>query len=118
MKFTSGVYELDFEDNAQYPATRELEKMQAVERGAEGTVHVETFGIRKQRRTLVFELMQQTDYDAFMNWFDNIADGAKNTFDFEDEKGNIGEVRFISTTLTMDETDFNSYSGKVVLEYV
>lgn len=118
MRFYSGLQELIFEDNAQYPAKNVKEKIQSTERSAAGTLHVESFGISTNRRELAFDLMSRADYMALLDWFDNVADGAKNAFFFEDEELNVAEVRIITNAYDFQEDTYQSYSGKMTLEYI
>jgi len=118
MKFELGADELIFENGADYSASRPLEKVQAIDRAATGKPEVEKLGPSISTRVLVFNEMSETDYLAFRNWFDNIADGAVNSFYFTDEKGDSGTVKITSNIYNFRETSYQLYAGSIVLEYV
>jgi len=117
MKFMFGLTEIEFTEGASYPANRPIEKMQIVDRTAGGQLQVEELGITLKRRILNFELMSKYDYELLENWFDNVVNGAEHPFEFEDERGFTGTVKFITTKLDFPEIDFELYSGSVELEY-
>lgn len=117
MKFQAGSDVLQFEDGAQYPATRGDEILQVSDRTASGEMQTETLGITLKTRVLAFALMSETDYLALLNWFLNVAQAGVNPFTFTDEKGFVGEVKFLDTKLTFRERAFQRYSGSVTLEY-
>lgn len=119
MRFYTGIHELNFLDNAQYPASNPAEIIQATERSAGGVLHVENFNVNPiKKRELVFDMMEKTDYILLYDWFINIAKGALNSFFFEDEDGNINECRIISNIMDFQETSYESYSGKMTLEFI
>lgn len=119
MRFYTGIHELNFIDNAQYPANYPIEIIQATERSAGGVLHVENYNVNPVKgRELVFDMMEKTDYEALIDWFTNIAKGALNSFFFEDENGNVFECRITTNKIDFPETSFESYSGKLSLEFI
>jgi predicted ATPase len=119
MRFYLGANELIFEDNAQYPAKATREKVQAIDRSAAGVLHVEIFTVPTiTRRELVFEFMSRNDYLALLDWFENIAVGAKNSFFFEDEENITKEARIINSIYDFQQDAFHRYSGKMLLEFI
>ena len=118
MKFVLGTNELEFEDGADYPYSRPLAKVQALDRSASGKIDVEVLGPSIVTRTLVFVDMSKDDFQGYSNWFDVIADGAVNSFEFTDEYGVVGNVIITSPANSLRETSFELYGGTVTLEYV
>ena len=118
MRFDFGAFELQFEEGGSYPATRPIEKQQIIDRTAAGELQTEELGRTLRRRTLNFVDMSKVDHDALENWFDNVANGAENAFDFTDERGFTGEVKFIDNTFDFQETDFELFSGSLTVEYI
>lgn len=118
MRFYTGIEQLIFEDNCQFPIINKIEKIQSTERSAAGTLHVESFAIKIKSRELNFDLMSRADYDALKDWFDNIADGSKNSFYFVDEEENTNEVRITSKNFDFQEDSYQRYSGKLTLEFL
>ena len=118
MKFTLGTNELVFDAGASYPYSRPLGKVQAMDRSASGKIDVEKLGPSITTRTLFFIDMSKNDFLGYSNWYDIIADGAVNEFEFTDEYGVVGNVIITSPANTIRETTFELYAGTVTLEYV
>ena len=118
MKFVLGTSELEFDAGADYPYSRPLEKVQALDRAASGKTEVEVLGPSITTRTLIFVDMSKDDFQGYSNWFDIIADGAVNEFEFTDEYGAVGNVIITSPSNSIRETSFELYGGTVTLEYV
>lgn len=116
--FRDGDYVLQFTYNNQFPVSRTLEKQQAIDRAADGSLQVEDLGTGINRRELVFQFMPQADYDALRTWFDLIANGSENSFTFTDERENDLTVKIISRELDFVEDDWGQYSGAIMLEVV
>lgn len=117
MQFKYGATELNFSQGASYPAERPFELTQVIDRTAAGTLQVEDLGVDIERRVLSWELMPKADYDALLDWFVNVAQGAKNVFSFTDEYGRVGDVRIISPIFDFRETSWERYRGELILEY-
>ncbi len=119
MKFISqtGV-EFIFLHGADYPVSAPLEKIQALDRAESGKTEVEQLGPSIATRTIAFGKMCQTDYLGLKNWFDTIANGAVNSFTFEDELGVTGQVIIISNVYDFVEIRHEVYAGNLILEYV
>jgi hypothetical protein len=118
MKFELGANVLTFELGGSYPEEKPLEKVQIVDRTAAGTLTGESLGVDFTQRRLIFEAMSKTDHDALKNWFDTIANGAENTFEFTDEASVVADVRIISPTFNFRQVTHQIYAGDMLLEYV
>ncbi len=117
MKFTFGPIEFVFLEGASYPSGKEVEKMQVSDRTAAGILQTEELGITLRRRILAFENMTKADHDGILNWFDFVVNGSQYEFDFEDERGFSGVVKFVENTFKSDETDFELFNLTLTLEY-
>lgn len=117
MKFVYGGNTLQFEAGGDYPAGRRTELLQVQDRTAAGILQVEDLGITIASRTIQFNLMSKVDYDALVDWFVNIVNGGSETFEFTDEYGIVRDAIITNTILDFEETNFNLYSGQLVLEY-
>ncbi len=117
MKFILGANTLTFEEGADYPASRPVEKAQAIDRTDAGTTEVEKLGPDIARRTLEFNEMSETDYLGLKNWWETIADGAINPFEFEDEKGDVGTIIILTPVYDFPEVFHKLYSGSMLVEY-
>jgi hypothetical protein len=117
MKFQSGALILQFEAAGDYPAVRRNEVIQVTDRNAAGALQVETLGIKIKSRVINFTMMPKADYIALVEWFLDVANASANTFDFTDEYGDVGTVRFTSPILNFPETSFELYEGSITLEY-
>lgn len=118
MKFQAGAVTLQFEAAGDYPAVRRNEVIQVTDRNAAGALQVETLGIKIKSRVINFTMMPKTDYIGLVEWFLDVANASANTFDFTDEYGDVGTVRFIEPILDFAETSFEVYEGSITLEYV
>lgn len=118
MKFTYGIKELEFDDPSQYPTSEPIEKLQAMDRAADGTLQVESLGLNIKTRVLFFEGMSKLDYEGLKDWFDNVANGAVNKFEFKDEFNELYTVRIISSIFDFKLTSYELYTGTLELEYV
>lgn len=117
-KFVSGSYELQFTRGLRYPVSKPVERVQALDRSAGGTLQVEALGLAIKTRQLQFKNLPQADYDAVVNWFDNIAGGAANSFTYYDEDGAAMTVRILTPKLDFKETSLARFSGELMLELV
>ena len=97
MRFTLGANVLVFEAGGTYPAKRTIEKMQVIDRTADGSLQVETLGIVIRTRVLSFALMSLVDYTGLIDWFLNIVDGGATSFTFTDEYGDSGAVKITNS---------------------
>lgn len=118
LKFVLGANTLQFEEGASYPAPRPLEKIQVSDRTAAGTYKSENLGPTKNTRVLNFSDMLKTDHDNLKNWYDIIADGSINSFEFTDERGFVGEVIILDKVFNFTENDYELFGGSLTLEYV
>jgi len=117
MKFIFGLSELNFVENASYPASRPIEKLQVSDRTAAGVMQSEELGITLRRRVLSFEDMSKVDHDNLKDWFDNIVNGSQFSFEFIDERNFSGIVKFVENVFDFTEVDFELFSGSITLEY-
>ena len=117
LKFFLAPDTLQFEFGADYPAQRRHEVLQVSDRAAGGKLHTETLGINIKTRTLNFNLMPKTDYDALIDWFLNVVNAGEKDFEFTDEYGEVGTVIFLDTILDFPEDSLQRYSGSFTLEY-
>lgn len=118
VKFELGSTLVEFEVSISYPARRPLRKSQVLDRTAAGTLRVESYGVTVRTFPLRFFKITETDYDNLVDFFDNKANGALNSFTYYDEKGVTHTVRFINDDLDLNQVDINQYSGTVELEKV
>jgi len=117
LKFVLGGDILQFDEGASYPAPRPIEKLQVTDRSAGGELKIEILGIDINSRTLNFTDMLKTDHDNLKNWFDVIANGSENSFEFTDERGFVGTVVIRDTVFNFVENDFELFNGSITLEY-
>jgi hypothetical protein len=115
-KFVSGTNTLEFSRGLQFPLNKPLEMMQAVERVAGGALQVEELGNPIRRFRLKFKLLPEADYIGLQNWFQNIAQGAMQSFTFYDEDGSDWTIRILSDTLDFPEVRHQRYSGELLVE--
>ena len=118
MKFTLNANILDFEHGADYPITATLEKVQALDRTDSGHTEVEQLGPSISTRVLSWSLMCYDDFLALKHWFDVVANGAVNSFEFEDELGFTGTVIITSNMYDFTEIRHQVHAGSLTLEYV
>jgi hypothetical protein len=115
-QFTLGANTLVFSKGLKYPIRRPHEKVQAIDRTAAGTLQVESLGIEIKRLTLRFMNLSATDYDALLDWYQNKANGAANTFTYTDDESNAYSV------VWMNNFEFNEtkagFNGTINLEIV
>ena len=116
MKFILDTNELEFDTPSQYPGVEPIEKIQAIDRAADGDIKVENFKVSIKSRTLTFTDLPKTVYDQLRFWFDVVSDGAANTFTFIDEEGLSQTVRITSNIYSFQQTSFQLYAGTITLE--
>ena len=80
-----------------------------------GQLYAYNKGITEQFFYLDFLNVDQTDYDNFADWLENIAVGPLNTFTFTDEDGNNHTVRLMDTTNPLKEISKGHYAGTITL---
>lgn len=114
--FTLDANTLTFSKGINYPVQAPREQIQAIDRTAAGTLEVETLGAIIRRRTIAFSNLPAVDYIALKNWFDNISQGAANTFTYTDMESVDYTVRWINQ-FNFVETKAG-YDGTIDLEEV
>ncbi len=117
-KFVLDSNVLQFSRGMQYPVAKPMEKVQATDRTASGSLEVEDLGVNLSTRILIFKNLPLADYTALDNWFDNIANGAVNPFTYYDEDGASMTVVILTPKLDFQQTSYQKYSGELLLELV
>lgn len=117
-KFVLGESQLQFSRGLRYPVEKPNEKVQALDRTGAGSLQVESLGLGIRTRILRFRNLPQADYEALDAWFDDIANGAANSFTYIDEDGVSMTVRIITPKLNFAETALERFSGELLLELV
>lgn len=118
LRFELGSDFLQFEYPAQYPAERPVKKYVVTDRTAAGVLQREDLSITTKQRTLYFEDMSKDNYDALVNWFENIAQGSKNAFTMIDERQYTGTVVILDDEINFPEIDFELHTGQMTVEYI
>ncbi len=118
LKFHLAPHTLQFECGSEYPGSHYDEVVQVTDRTAGGTLQVETLGVTIEQKTLAFTHMPKADYDALVNWYKTISQGALHTFEYTDEFGTIRNVKILSGSMDFAEVFLNTYSGSLQLEVV
>lgn len=118
MRFDLAPHTLVFNAGGQYPALFEDEIFQIQDRTAGGQLQVETLGISVRTRELTFSLMGKVDYYGLRDWFYNVTNAGEKTFVFTDEYGDVGNVVFLGSKLSFQETSLDVWAGSITLEYV
>jgi hypothetical protein len=117
-KFVFGADVLQFSRGIRYPVARPSQAVQAVDRTGAGTLQVETLGPNIRHRRLIFKNLPLADYNALVNWYENIAEGAAKQFTYYDETGAPMTVRLLSEAVDFPETSYQRYAGELLLEVV
>lgn len=118
-KFTSGALELLFPRGVQTPGNEPITKSQAVDRTAAGSLQVESFGVTTREKVLVFRGMDKaTTYADLVTWFDDVANGAENSFTYTDHDSATAIVQIITPALAFTETEPGTMEGSLTLEVV
>lgn len=114
--FTLGANSLTFSKGINYPVDAPREQIQALDRTAAGSLQVETLGAIIKRQTLSFTNLPAADYDALVNWFDNICKGAAYAFVYTDMQSVDHDVLWVNQ-FNFTETK-TGYNGTIDLEEV
>jgi hypothetical protein len=118
IKFVLGSNVLQFSRGIQYPVQKPVEKLQVVDRTGGGTLQIEELGVTIRRFPITFKGLPQADYEALLNWHNQIANGAENVFTYYDEDGLTHTVRLLTTTIDFQQTSYQRFSGDLLLEVV
>jgi len=117
--FRGSGRQLEFSMARSYPVREPRERLQVVARTAAGTLRVADKGVSSVRTIRVsFNNLPASDYQALIDWYDDVAVGALNTFWFVDEQAVDHPVRWTGPALDFEQTGRGRYSGEIVLEEV
>lgn len=117
--FTSGASSFVFVDTVALPTRRPLEKIQARDRTAAGSLQVEDLGVSSIRSfPLTIMGLTAAEMAELETWWDTIANGALNEFTYSDENGVSYQVLWVSDQLSFIEVDSGIYNGEIMLEVV
>lgn len=114
----SGYTTLEFGRSLRYPVERPQQVIQVLERTAGGTIQVENLGVTVSTRKLVLTYLTESVYDSLVTWHSTVAQGALNTFTYNDENGDSHTVRWIDDTLNAPEYRNGYFSAEILLEIV
>lgn len=114
----TGQSDIELDGYLSYPLSAPREKIQVTDRTAGGTLQVEDLGIDIRTFPLALELLDQTTRDSLVTWYDEVADGAMNTFTYTDKDGNAFTVRMLTDPLDLPEVSPGRFSGQLLLEVV
>ena len=115
-QFTLGASVLIFSKPPDYPVRAPRERIQAVDRTAGGSLQVESLGAGINRRLMDFSNLPAADHEAALNWFENIANGAANSFTVLDEDAVTYTARWVNG---FDFTENKAgFSGSIELEII
>lgn len=106
---------LTLNSGVSYPIEEQKEYLQAVGYSAGGQIYVSTKGIARASFPLSFRKLAGADYEALVDWFDNVSQGALNPFRLLDGQGRGPQVRLLSNPLDLKEEKEGLYSGRVLL---
>lgn len=118
VKFELGSDTLQFEVSKSFPDSNPIRKIQIKDRTASGKLRVEDLGVAIYTKNLNLISITKNDYDGLVDWFENKANGAVNSFTYYDQYGATFTVRMINDTLDITQIGVNRYSGEITLEVV
>ncbi len=118
LKFELSPHVLQFTCGSEYPSSSKEELVQVHDRSASGGLKVEGYGVKIRQRTLVFEHMPRADYDALVDWYYNISQGALLEFEYTDEMGATNTVKIITGSMSFSEVYLDTWSGALELELI
>lgn len=114
----SGYSDLNFGRSLTYPVERLQTVSQVLDRTAGGTLQVENLGVTTSTRRLRLTHLTQAVYDSLVTWHSTVAQGAVNTFTYNDENGDSHTVRWLDDTLNAPEYRNGRFSVEITLEIV
>lgn len=97
-----------------YPA-RQVRR-QALGRTAGGTIYVYEKGVQSFEAELRFESLTDAEKEALREFFEEAAEGCRNTFTYTDSNGQAREARFLDPTLNLLKVCANVWDARVRLE--
>ena len=116
--FTLGGNVLLFTQGIQLPSNKPRNKIQVSDRTAGGTLQVEDLGASYQELVLNLRGLFKSKYIELEAWFDNISNGALNTFTYEDEEATSYTVRLLTNPLNFLENRNGFFDGDLLLEVI
>jgi hypothetical protein len=116
MFFRLGVDSLDIRTPISYPYPQRKEIVQAKERSASGITHIESFDVTTTTRSYSYEDLPTDEFQALVNWFENVANGMENVFEVTDDLGEQFDARFTSPILDFNLTGHDLWGGSFALE--
>jgi hypothetical protein len=118
-KFTLGAATLEFTGGIQLPGRRPLEKIQARDRTAAGSLQVEDLGVASIRRfPLVIRGIDSAKMAELETWWNTIAEGGLNSFTYSDEEGVDYTVLWTDDQLDFTQLEPDIFEGEINLEVV
>ncbi len=96
--------------------TTKLRKRQVLSRAAGGTVYAYDKGVDTQEADLAFESLTDSEKAALVSFFDNTADGTRETFTFTDETASEFTARFLDPGLELLKVAHDVWDVRFTLE--
>lgn len=117
--FELAANKLYFPRGVQLPGNEPKRKIQATDRTAGGTLQVENLGVTTNQILLALNVVDKLPtYRDLKNWFDNISDGAANSFSYVDTDAISHNVRWLDDVLNFSEFEPGYMQGQILLEVV
>ena len=116
MFFRLGVDSLEVKTPISYPYPKRTELVQAKERSASGLTHIESFDVKTTTRTYSYEDLPTAEFQALVDWFENVANGMEHVFEVTDDLGEQFNARFSSPILNFNLTSHDLWGGSFSLE--
>lgn len=113
--FTSGASTFTFSKGRSYPLNDPAEVSVVTDLTEARQMYAYEKGIHIAWHNLVFEKLDQADFDNFEDWIKNVAVGSKNTFTYTDESGTSHTVRLMNTKNPLKAISHNKFSGTIQL---
>lgn len=111
VKFKLDTIEINLQ-NPQRENALSLKRFQAQGRSAGGKLYVYEKGIRVQTVALSFNELRQDEKNALEDFYQDVADGGLNIFQYTDHKGITWDAQFLNPSLEFTEIDDKSISSE------
>jgi hypothetical protein len=118
IKFVLGENVLQFSKGIQYPVHKPVRKSQVRDRTGGGTWRREDLGLTIRRFPIVFKGLPLDDYNALMNWHEQVCNGMEHEFTYYDEDGVPHTVLLLTEEIDFPQKSYQRYSGELLLEVV